>query len=754
MNFFGWIGLFFFIVLQSQTALAKVYTSPILNEAANLVEIDPKKAKQIATKFLIKRKMTETILKEPSSLTREDTDNSLRTPNSSIDALHILAHAETLLGASRNAFLHLENAERLAKNYDLPMVALENQQLRAELLWLQTGNIKKVKPIIKKIERDLLQLLTVSSITTDLRFRLSMLKGEIASFEGNRENAELIYKTASTILSQITQVDILINYHIQLGKHYLRFKSYELALTELLTGYWMAIEKDQSRELAKVNYQLAQLFIHRQVFDKALDHLSRSADFYRNYEHSQILGEVIKQMADIYFLQGKYNLALVRYFNVLDQEYFARDLPGMIELKLSIADTYLQLFNFPLAEQYLYEAESLVNYTQIKPLKARTLLLNADLALQQKQTSKAINSGQNALAIGQELSDRYILLQSYQLLSNAYEQNNNFGASLNALKKFSILNASQQRQLTKINEDILEQQKESIEQSLHYNGLEKELEIAQKEFRKFQNTAFGLFIVTVILVLFVLRRGYVIDKLRHEVKVLTLDLYTHTRSGLQNLRLLNKKLQNSLARSSATFEQWQLGELISEPFSDRLRFVMFELPFLRNSYLELGYSSGLELEKSFGDFITTKIKRPARLYHFSDAMFLYVEPNSQIVTEPQQIFDKIVSWISEFEPNRKMPRKINVGMADYPFLHRAYTAINDQELIDILLLSTNLARGIEKNSDESQWIYLKAIENAPAASFAKNNIRLACKQALKQGLIKVQSSCQNEDDIKKLTLSQ
>ena len=66
----------------------------------------------------------------------------------------------------------------------------------------------------------------------------------------------------------------------------------------------------------------------------------------------------------------------------------------------------------------------------------------------------------------------------------------------------------------------------------------------------------------------------------------------------------------------------------------------------------------------------------------------------------------------------------------------------------------NIIDSIEKNSDESQWVYLRAIENAPAASFATDNIRLACKQALNQGLIKVQSSCQNEDDIKKLTLSE
>ena len=77
-------------------------------------------------------------------------------------------------------------------------------------------------------------------------------------------------------------------------------------------------------------------------------------------------------------------------------------------------------------------------------------------------------------------------------------------------------------------------------------------------------------------------------------------------------------------------------------------------------------------------------------------------------------------------------------------------AINDKELLDILLMATNTARELSMREGASHWVYLKAIDNAPAASFASNNIRKSCKHAINQGLIKVHSSYKNEESIKKL----
>ena len=175
--------------------------------------------------------------------------------------------------------------------------------------------------------------------------------------------------------------------------------------------------------------------------------------------------------------------------------------------------------------------------------------------------------------------------------------------------------------------------------------------------------------------------------------------------------MLNANLPSSLQRTQRNFEQWQVGELINEPLSDRLRFVMIDVPFLRNMYLQNGYKAGLELERAFGEFVRNKIDHPARIYHFSDANLLYIEPSIKPRTA-ESLFEEIQSWVSEFEPDRKINRIVRVGMANYPFLPRAYTAINDKELLDILLVSTHMARDISMQENKSHWVYLKAIDNA------------------------------------------
>lgn len=486
------------------------------------------------------------------------------------------------------------------------------------------------------------------------------------------------------------------------------------------------------------------------MLDKAVEHLSQAADFYDNFENSPILAQVLKKMGDVYYFQGKYNLALVHFFNVLDHESTDRDINQVIDIRLSLSATYLRLYNYPLAEQYLSRALELLEYTDNLKLEGRAALLSAGLAYHLQDSEQVIKHAQRALDISRQVENMRLSQRSYHLLSLGYEQAQQPQKALENLKQYTSLISLEQQNLNRISEDAFRQQKEFAERTLHYAGQAEELELYKEEHRKFQKISFALFLFSIILFFFVLRRGYIIQSQARENDRLSTDLFTHSRSKLPNLRMLNAKLSNSLEQTSQTFEQWQLGELIHEPLNDRLRFVMIDLPFLRNMYTQNGYKAGLELEDAFGEYLKTKLDGPSRIYHFSDANLLYIEPNSDRDASPEAMFRKIQSWISDFEPERNINRTIRVGIADYPFLPRAYTAINDQELLDVLLMSTNIAREVSLKERSSQWVYLKAIDNAPAASLATGNIREACKVAINQGLIKIQSSYQNEDNIKKM----
>lgn len=744
----SWFALF--MLTASTLVHATIYSSPTLNEAAGLVDIAPIQAKALASEYLNQRRLTDKAEKTPTTMARDEADSRIRTPGSTVDAMELLAQAEFNLGNALTAYTVLEQAEKLTEQYQLPYLNLDVKLLHTRLQWVDTESAANANQALDGIESAFKNIQNADQLATGIEYKLLMLRAEVASKAGQITTANQLFANVQNYLNKIKSTKTAIDYHITVGEHYLDHERYNLALSELLRAYWDAIENDSGAQLAKTNTLLGRLFFERRVLDKALLHLSQAADFYGKYEKSPVLARVLKRMGDTYFLQGKYNLALVHYFNVIDHESSNSDIEQVIETRLSLAATYLQLYNYPLASQYLKRAEELLSYSDIPRLKAKVALLNAGLAFHQKKTSDVINYSTKALQISRALNDADLEEQAYQLLSEGYEQSGQLARALQNMKYHNHLAQLRQDKLNRISEDAFRQQKEFVEQTLHMAGQEEELKRLKQEYSKFQKIAFALFITSALFFLFLLRRGYIIQRQKDEIEELNSNLFTHSRSRLRNLRMLNAKLATSLEKSSRSFEEWHIGELINEPLNDRLRFVMVDIPFMRNMYLQHGYTGGLELEHAFGAFLKSKLTGDQRIYHFSDSNLLYIEPNTDRNRPPEEMFELFQSWINEFEPHRHLNRNIRVGIADYPFLPRAYTAINDKELLDILLMATDIARGLSLQENSSHWVYFRAIDNAPAASFASNNIRRSCKYAINQGLVKVQSSYKNEDTIKKL----
>ncbi|MHA2715392.1 tetratricopeptide repeat protein [Vibrio owensii] len=743
----------FLCLLLAQPLHATILSSALLNEAQQLAEIDPVQAKQAAKNYLLQRELTERQDNgSPSSMSREETDRSIRTPSSTIEAHKIIAQADYTMGNIRSAINNLDEAERLANEYQLPYMNLDVQLMRNQMIWMYDKNYAAAEENLDQIEKQIEEANPVLQRTDSVRYRLVMQRALLAANSGDSVNADRLYTKAKTMLEDNRSDLTLIDYHTAVGEFYLNDKKYNLALSELLYGYWQSIESDSGARLAKVNRLLARLFQERRVYDKAIEYLSQAADYYDSYPSSPILADVLEQMGDIYFYQGKFNLALVHYFNVLDHDSTSKNINRIIKIRLSLAATYLQLYNYALAEQYLDRSTDLLEYADLPQLEAKAALLQSGLAYHQNDSKDVIENAKRALDLIEKAPDDtgFIKQQSYRLLGLGYEQAGEYQLSLQAYKKYASLVRLEQKQLNQISEDAFRQQKEFAEQSIHHVGQAEKLAQVEMEHRKFQKISFALFITVLVMFLFIMRRGVINQRQTAEIEKLRNDLFTHSRSRLRNLRMLNVKLSRSLKKSSDTFEQWQMGELIHEPLNDRLRFVMIDLPFLRSMYVQHGYKAGLELERAFGEFLAERIQKPTRLYHFSDANLLYIEPNADRDASAEATFEKFQSWVDEFAAKHNVNRIIRMGISDYPFLPRAYTAINDEELLDLLLLATHIAREVSLKDKHSHWVFLKAIDNAPAASFATGDIRTACQHAINQGLIKIHSSYKNEDDIKKI----
>ncbi|MGL4224541.1 MAG: tetratricopeptide repeat protein [Vibrio sp.] len=748
MRFLHWLTL---VSMLLATGLqAAIYTSPMLNEADGLVEISPLQAKKIAQQYLNERHLAEKIENHPAAIARDEPDSRMRTPSSSVDAMMILAQALDNLADHPSAQLILIDAQALTEQYQLPYLRLEVQLLSTRLAWQTDGDAQHAQQRLEQITAQYRQIENADQIAKSINYKITLLQAEIASKANQVEVADKLFAQLKPYLDTLTSEKPAIEYHLKLGEHHLNHERYNLALSEFLVAYWSAIESNSGVLLAKSNTRLGQLFFNRQVLDKALDHFSQAADFYGRYEQSPFLPLVLKQMGDIYYQQGKYNLALVHYFNVIDHQNHRALLNDEIEIRINLAATYLQLYNYSIAEQYLTSAEELLALSDAPRLNGHVALLHSGLAYYQKMAQDVIRYAERALAIGQSLQDDQLQEQAYRLLSLGYEKSGSANQALAAFKQSQALAQKRQNKLNQISEDAFRQQREFIEQTLHLVGQEKQLQQTQNQFTQLRKIALFLLLITLVMLMINWRRSYIMQRQQDEISELHDTLFTHSRSQLNNLRMLHAKLPSSLEKSHHNYEQWQLGELIHQPLNDRLRFALIDFPFMRNMYLQNGYSAGLELEHAFGQFLREKIKEPNRLYHFSDASLLYIEKSGEQKSAPETLFNQIQLWMNEFAANRKLNPIIRMGIVDYPFLPRAYTAINDKELLDILLMATHIARELSLSEGQSHWVYFKAIENAPAACFASGNIRLACKHAINQGLIKVHSSSQNEDNIKKL----
>lgn len=745
MNFHGLFLSGLVLLTTSFDLQAKIYSSPILTEAHNLLVNQPERTLTITQNYLEQRRLSKP--QDPSRVHLSgEADHSTRTPLNTVNALQIQAQALSLLQQPEQAISIIKKAEKTALDNKFMFSVFESRILLAQFYWTNLRNSATALKMLNTLTLDMRnsQPMKLTRQLQELKYKSLMLRAMIESNIGKDEAAEKLFIKAKGYLIAFDDKDETINYQLTVGQHYLRHDHYDMALDRLLSGYWLAVENDDQPQIARANYELALLFDERHVFDKALEHATQAGEFFERYKRTQQLAKTLTLIATIYEQQGRYNLALVHYFNALDQENQLKHDVRSASLRLNIARVYLHLYNYKKTEQYIVQARNIALQSGNENIVAESQILQGQLELEKGELDDAITSLQAGLISASRIGATNLQLMGESILSEAFEKQNDYYNALLSQRRYEQLYAGKQKSATKSNTEVFKQQQKMMERSLKLEDMEREQFINQNALYKQQKISVTLIGVLVIMLLLLLRRQYINKQLKHQLTELTADYYTHPRSGLRNLRMLNARLANSLQQSSANFEQWHLGEIINEPLSDRLRFALFEVSFLKRIYLEKGYQQGLVAEKEFGRYLQQQVLDPARIYHLSDAMFLYIEPNARLSCDPKQLAESIQQLIDNYTLPLNINNSLQIGMAEYPFLPRAYTAINDQELIDILLMTVDAAVNLNDKHSGSHWVHLYAIDAAPAASFASDDIRRSCIEGIDKGLVKVRSSTKNE----------
>nr|WP_086939091.1 GGDEF domain-containing protein [Thaumasiovibrio occultus] len=727
-----------FLTVISLSVQARLYTIPDLANANSLIESEPEEAIAITEQYI---EQVGTNTSSPS-LKGVDSDYSPTSPLSIVHALHIQADALFRMEEHDVALSTLDKARKISLANDLVLAEAETYLLTAKVLWFGqrklAGALENLALADDSIDNP--QSGTVRNQQRTLYFRSALMRAQIHSETNNEQEAELCFSRAQSYLEFLSDNELRLNYYLALGSHYLNHNHQNLALDQLVTAYWLANEEVNQLKQAHANFLLAKLYKRRHIFDKALDHASEAGDYYEKHDLYKPLSETLNLIASIYEQQKRYNLALVHYFNAIDLEKLISRHSHSAQLRINIARVYMQLYNFVQSEQHLEDAYNIATLIEDEHLISQVYIMYGDLYLAQENSAKAIEAA--TAGIEKAIDNHNLLLQmeGEQVLTHAYQQTQNYKAAILAQRRYDEL-AQAVRDARDRNEmEMFEGRQRMLERSLKMEEMEARLLEQKLILFRNERIVFALLLIVFLCLLYARNRQHKYKRLSQEHLKLEEDLYTHPRSGLRNLRMLNARLPDSLRQTSDSFEMWHLGNLINEPLSDRLRFALFDIPMLRHVYLEQGYAQGQALERDLGEYLNREVGEPARLYHFSDGVFLYLEPNSNAETEPKALAEHIIGLINNYAHEHEHAPSVHVGLAEYPFLPRAYTAINAQELIDILLMTLNAASRAAKQSGLSEWVHIQAISAAPAASFANQTIREACLKGIKSGILKVQTS--------------
>ncbi|WP_328586378.1 tetratricopeptide repeat protein [Photobacterium phosphoreum] len=446
MNFRGLFLSGLVLLTTSFDLQAKIYSSPILTEAQNLLVNQPERTLTITQSYLKNRRLSQP--QDPSRVhLNGEADHSTRTPLNTINALQIQAQALSLLQRPEQAINVIKKAEKTALDNKFMFSVFESRILLAQFYWVNLSNSATALKMLNTLNVDIkhAQPITLTRQLQELKYKSLMLRARIESSIGKDEAAEKLFIKAKGYLVAFDDKDETINYQITLGQHYLRHDHYDMALDRLLSGYWLAVENDDQPQIARANYELAQLFEERHVFDKALEHATQAGEFFERYKRTQQLAKALSLIASIYEQQGRYNLALVHYFNALDQENQLKHDLRSASLRLNIARVYLHLNNYKKAEQYIVQARNLSLQSGNENIVAESQIMQGQLELEKGELDDAITSLQAGLISASRIGAVSLQLMGESILSEAFEKQNDYYNALLSQRRYEQLYAGKQK---------------------------------------------------------------------------------------------------------------------------------------------------------------------------------------------------------------------------------------------------------------------------------------------------------------------
>lgn len=300
------------------------------------------------------------------------------------------------------------------------------------------------------------------------------------------------------------------NAYVLLGKINESLNQRNLAIENYQKAILHFQKKRIQHSVPNLHFSLGNLYQEKQQYDKALNYFF----LYRN--SYQLKAD--KRIAHIYFLQKKYNQALIVFQEILKKEEKSKNLLGISETKAELANLYLAMKNTKEAEKLYTESENLnkkalqnnvekndyqqqsLNQTQesLGKVYRQNKQFDEEISLRKRSIERGIESNDYKKIAQEEIEISNIYIEqgfpqkaidnlnnrivetekaaSYKTLSKAYKKQKKYEE---ALKNYQLY-VKEQEKILKEKEKQFSEISVAINQQKEFSSLQKDFDLQQQ----------------------------------------------------------------------------------------------------------------------------------------------------------------------------------------------------------------------------------------------------------------------------------
>ncbi|ELR70692.1 TPR repeat-containing protein [Fulvivirga imtechensis AK7] len=368
--------------------------------------------------------------------------------------------------------------------------------------------------------------------------------GIVYAMQGNYHRAQEYFLSSISYREQLSDTLGLAYGFKGLGNIHQLLKEFDKAVLYFKRSLELYERKGSvSNRLAALN-NLGLAYKEWGEYDSALKYYDQRLDLARSTGEKVSEASVLNNIAGVYLNQRQFKNALFTYQQSLRIKKEIGDIKGEALVLGNIGELYFEMDNVPAALDYFFQSLDIRKSIDYPYGVMNTSIRIAKIYLEMKNTEEAIRYAWEALELAKKINMVEPQKESLQILSEAYEQDNNYAAALIYFNQYSSLKDSLLN-LNNIRKMIeAESRYEQMNMEKEVKLMELELSLKNQELRKKK----GVITIIILSIGMVVVIGIVVAKHQQNRIQRHRAASTFYLKTIQNLELEEGKLKNELER--------------------------------------------------------------------------------------------------------------------------------------------------------------------------------------------------------------